>query len=91
MLTVQGAGGVSGPIRRRVLSVRTLGDDMIHARGRGPLPLRSPASEDELEAGAPMDHPMFPVLWRAGEPLGRASQRQSLSVPEGSHPDVSAP
>jgi hypothetical protein len=22
---------------------------------------------DDLAAGAPMDHPLFPVLWRAGE------------------------
>jgi ectoine hydroxylase-related dioxygenase (phytanoyl-CoA dioxygenase family) len=65
MLTVHGAGGVGGDRRRRVLSVRMLGDDMVHA----PRPWRtSPPFDglaDELPAGAPMDHPLFPVLYRA--------------------------
>ena len=34
MLTVHGSGGVSGPNRRRALSVRYLGDDMVHAPRR---------------------------------------------------------
>lgn len=63
MLTLHGAGGVSGDRRRRVLSVRMLGDDMVHA----PRPwTTSPPFDglaDELPAGAPMDHPLFPVLW----------------------------
>ena len=63
MLTLHGAAGVDGPNRRRVLSVRFLGDDMVHA----PRPwATSPAFRglaDELVAGAPMDHPLFPVLW----------------------------
>jgi ectoine hydroxylase-related dioxygenase (phytanoyl-CoA dioxygenase family) len=64
MLTVHGAGGVEGPHRRRVLSVRMLGDDMVHA----PRPWRTSPPFDgldsELEAGAPMEHPLFPVLFR---------------------------
>ena len=31
MLSVHGAPGVSGPNRRRVFSLRLLGDDMVHA------------------------------------------------------------
>ena len=61
-LTVHGAAGMPGPGRRRVLSVRFLGDDMVHA----PRPwMTSPPFEglaDELPAGAPLDHPLFPVL-----------------------------
>jgi hypothetical protein len=49
-----------------VLSLRFLGDDIVHA----PRPWRTsppfPGLERELPAGAPMDHPLFPVVWRAG-------------------------
>ena len=64
MLTVHGAGGVDGPDRRRVLSVRFLGDDMRHAPRPWVTSPPFPGLEDELPAGAPMDHPRFPVLWR---------------------------
>ncbi len=64
MLTVHGAGGVEGPHRRRVLSVRMLGDDMVHAPR--PWTTSPPFDELDLDAGAPMDHPLFPVLFRAG-------------------------
>ncbi len=63
MLTLHAAAGV--PLRRprRVLSVRFLGDDMVHA----PRPWRTsppfPGLEDELAVGAPLDHPLFPILW----------------------------
>jgi hypothetical protein len=56
---------VTGPHRRRVLSVRFLGDDIVHAPRRWTT---SPPFEDlidELPAGAPMDHPLFPILWSA--------------------------
>ncbi|MDY7103561.1 MAG: phytanoyl-CoA dioxygenase family protein [Actinomycetota bacterium] len=63
MLTVHATAGSEH--RRRVLSVRFLGDDMVHA----PRPWRTsppfPGLEDELEAGAPLVHPLFPVLWGA--------------------------
>ena len=63
MLSVHGAPGFTGPGRRRVLSLRYLGDDAVHA----PRPWRtSPPFDglaDELPAGAPMDHPRFPVVW----------------------------
>jgi hypothetical protein len=45
-----------------VFSVRFLGDDIRHA----PRPWKTspdfPGLADELPAGAPMDHPLFPVL-----------------------------
>ena len=57
------------PARRRVLSVRFLGDDIAHA----PRPwTTSPPFDglaDELPAGAAMDHPLFPILWPAGGDL----------------------
>lgn len=64
MLTLHAAGGVEGPHRRRVLSVRFLGDDMVHAPRRWVTSPPFPGLEDELPAGAPLDHPLFPVVWR---------------------------
>jgi ectoine hydroxylase-related dioxygenase (phytanoyl-CoA dioxygenase family) len=64
MLTLHSAGGVEGPHRRRVLSVRFLGDDMVHAPRPWTTSPPFPGLEDELAAGAPLDHPLFPVLWR---------------------------
>lgn len=64
MLTVHGAGGVAaGGARRRVLSVRFLGDDMVHAPRDWTTSPPFPGLADELPAGAPMDHPLFPVLF----------------------------
>jgi len=66
MLTLHAARGVIGTHRRRVFSVRFLGDDITHA----PRPWRTspefPGLTAELPAGAPMHHPLFPQLWRAG-------------------------
>ncbi|MBY5161225.1 phytanoyl-CoA dioxygenase family protein [Salsipaludibacter albus] len=64
MLTLHAAGGVSGNRRRRVLSVRMLGDDMVHAPRDWTTSPPFPGLADELPAGAPMDHPLFPILWR---------------------------
>lgn len=62
MLTVHHAYGVPGARRRRAFSLRFLGDDAVHA----PRPWRtSPPFEGleaELATGAPMDHPLFPLL-----------------------------
>jgi len=63
MLSVHGAGGVSGARRRRVLSVRFLGDDMVHAPRTWTTSPPFPGLVDELVAGSEMDHPLFPVLW----------------------------
>jgi len=64
MLTLHAAAGFPGPGRRRVLSVRFLGDDMVHAPRPWPTSPPFPGLEDDLPAGAPLDHPLFPVLWR---------------------------
>jgi ectoine hydroxylase-related dioxygenase (phytanoyl-CoA dioxygenase family) len=63
MLTLHAAGGVEGPGRRRVLSLRFLGDDMVHAPRPWTTSPPFPGLEDELPAGAALDHPRFPVLW----------------------------
>ncbi len=66
MLTVHGSGGVPpGGARRRVLSVRFLGDDMVHAPRPWTTSPPFPGLADELAAGAEMDHPLFPMLWRS--------------------------
>ena len=63
MLTVHGAGGFRGPGRRRVLSLRYTGDDAV----RRSRPWRTsppfPELDGELADGAPLDHPLFPVVW----------------------------
>ena len=63
MLTVHGSGGVSGQNRRRVLSVRFLGDDMVHAPRRWRTSPPFDGLDAELEPGVEMDHPLFPLLW----------------------------
>ena len=65
MLTLHAAGGFTGPGRRRVLSVRLLGDDMVHAPRPWVTSPPFPGLADELGAGVPMDHPLFPVVWAA--------------------------
>jgi ectoine hydroxylase-related dioxygenase (phytanoyl-CoA dioxygenase family) len=65
MLTLHAAGGATR--RRRAFSVRFLGDDATHAPRTWKTSPDFPALVDELPAGAPMDHPLFPVVWeRAG-------------------------
>ena len=63
MNTLHTAAGNPGPHRRRVLSLRFLGEDMVHA----PRPWKTsppfPGLETQLAAGAAMDHPLFPVVW----------------------------
>ncbi|NNE75350.1 MAG: phytanoyl-CoA dioxygenase [Acidimicrobiales bacterium] len=63
MLAVHGSGGVSGTHRRRVLSIRFLGDDMVHAPRPWTTSPPFPGLESEIPAGAPMVHPRFPVVW----------------------------
>jgi ectoine hydroxylase-related dioxygenase (phytanoyl-CoA dioxygenase family) len=62
MLTVHGAAG-AGSGRRRVLSVRMLGDDMVYAPRPWTTSPPIPGLDAELPVGAAMDHPLFPVLW----------------------------
>jgi len=62
MLTLHHAYGVPGEHRRRAFSLRFLGDDIVHA----PRPWVTSPNFDGLDlqipAGAPMEHPLFPVL-----------------------------
>jgi ectoine hydroxylase-related dioxygenase (phytanoyl-CoA dioxygenase family) len=66
MLTLHATAGVDGDRRRRVFSARFLGDDMRHAPRRWATSPPFPGLADELPAGAPMDHPLFPLLVEAG-------------------------
>ncbi len=66
MLTLHSAAGVQQNVRRRVFSVRFLGDDIRHA----PRPWRTspefPGLQEALAPGAEMAHPLFPELWHSG-------------------------
>ena len=62
MLTLHHAYGVPGKNRRRAFSLRFLGDDVTHAPRSWVTSPHFEGLEDDLAAGAPMDHPLFPVL-----------------------------
>ena len=61
MLTLHAAGGATR--RRRAFSVRFLGDDATHASRAWKTSPEFPGLVDELPAGAPLEHPLFPVVW----------------------------
>ena len=63
MAAVHGAPGFEGPGRRRVVSVRYVGDDAVHAPRPWRTPPPFPGLEDDLAAGQPFEHPSFPVVW----------------------------
>lgn len=65
MLTLHSSRGVSGAGRRRVLSVRFLGDDMVHVVRPWTTSPPFPGLAEQLADRAPLDHPLFPVLWEA--------------------------
>jgi ectoine hydroxylase-related dioxygenase (phytanoyl-CoA dioxygenase family) len=65
MLTLHAAGGVEGDRRRRAFSVRFLGDDVVHAPRAWRTSPEFPGLSQQLAAGEPMEHPLFPVLWEA--------------------------
>jgi ectoine hydroxylase-related dioxygenase (phytanoyl-CoA dioxygenase family) len=65
MLTLHAAAGNSRTIPRRALSLRLLGADATHAPRPWTTSPPFPGLEDELPAGAPMDHELFPLLWTA--------------------------
>lgn len=65
MLTVHGAGPAGDQGRRRVLSLRFVGDDMVHVPRPWPTSPPFPGLADQLSPGAALDHPLFPVLWSA--------------------------
>ena len=73
MLTLHASGGVSGPNRRRVFSVRLVGDDIRHAPRRWRTSPEFPGLTESLPTGAPLQHPLFPLLWGT-EPAPSAIQ-----------------
>jgi ectoine hydroxylase-related dioxygenase (phytanoyl-CoA dioxygenase family) len=84
MLALHGAPGVSGANRRRVLSVRFVGDDMRHAPRRWKTSPHFPGLEADLPAGAELDHPLFPVVWRRGvEPPDAAHAAEPAAIEAG--------
>ena len=62
MLELHAAGGFAGPGSRRVFSLRLLGDDITHAPRPWVTSPNFPGLEQELPAGAPMNHALFPLL-----------------------------
>ncbi len=66
MLTLHAAGGVEAGRRRRVFSLRLIGDDVRHAPRPWATSPEFPGLDAELPAGAPLEHPLFPVLWPPG-------------------------
>ena len=66
MLTLHASGGVGPGERRRIFSVRLIGDDVRHApRGWATSP-EFPGLAQSLPAGAPLEHALFPRLWPPG-------------------------
>ena len=63
MLTLHATAGVEPGHRRRVFSVRFLGDDITHAPRHWTTSPAFPGLEKELAPGAPLAHELFPLLW----------------------------
>ena len=61
MLTLHASAGST--TRRRVLSLRFMGEDIVHAPRTWKTSPHFPGLAETLPAGAPMDHPLFPILW----------------------------
>lgn len=65
MLTLHASAGSAN--RRRAFSLRLMGDDVRFSPRPHPTSPNFPGLADELGAGQQMDHPLFPVLWRASK------------------------
>ena len=65
MLTAHHSYGVPGSLPRRAFSLRFLGNDATHAPRHWRTSPQFDGLESELPAGAPMEHPKFPVLRRS--------------------------
>lgn len=63
MLTLHCSAGV-GARRRRVFSVRLTGDDVRHAPRAWKTSPDFPGLVQALAEGAPLEHPLFPLLWQ---------------------------
>jgi hypothetical protein len=61
MLALHSAGG--SPTRRRAVSLRFVGDDVVHAPRRWKTSPPFPELEGVLPRGAPLNHPLFPLVW----------------------------
>ncbi|KWO43628.1 phytanoyl-CoA dioxygenase [Burkholderia sp. MSMB1459WGS] len=61
MLTLHASGGTRN--RRRAFSIRFVGDDVRHAPRRWKTSPDFPGLAEQLADGAPLDHPLFPVVW----------------------------
>ena len=76
MLTLHASSGVgAGDSRRRVFSVRLLGDDIRHAPRSWKTSPDFPGLAEALPADAPLQHPLFPLLWPRAEERARAVRR----------------
>lgn len=63
MLSLHASSGTGPGARRRVFSARYLGDDAVHAPRRWRTSPPFPGLESRLPDGAPMDDPLFPLVW----------------------------
>jgi ectoine hydroxylase-related dioxygenase (phytanoyl-CoA dioxygenase family) len=63
MLSLHASTGVGPGARRRVFSARYLGDDATHALRPWRTSPPFPGLEQRLPDGAPMDDPLFPMVW----------------------------
>lgn len=63
MLTLHSARGVQEG-RRRVFSLRFLGDDIVHAPRSWITSPHFEKLDSELAAGVPMEHELFPIIWQ---------------------------
>ena len=70
-VALHGAAGVSGVRRRRVPSVRFMGEDIRHAPRPWKTSPHFPGLVEELPAGSEMAHPLFPIVWPADLARGR--------------------
>ncbi|MFY9511493.1 MAG: phytanoyl-CoA dioxygenase family protein [Rubrivivax sp.] len=66
MLALHASAGVDGDRRRRVFSVRYLGDDMRHAPRSWKTSPDFPGLAARLPAGVAMDDTLFPPVWPRG-------------------------
>lgn len=62
MLTLHAAKGVTSNQRRRVFSLRFIGDDITHKPRPWVTSPAFPGLENELAEGATMEHDLFPVM-----------------------------
>jgi ectoine hydroxylase-related dioxygenase (phytanoyl-CoA dioxygenase family) len=65
MLTLHASSGTGPAQRRRVFSARYLGDSSRHAVRPWRTSPPFPGLAEQLPDGAPLDHPLFPVVWPA--------------------------